>query len=324
MIHSDSTGTVERPLLFELQGHRGARGLKPENTLPSFEVALDVGVTSIETDIHLTRDGVPVLVHDPQLSDKLYSLTKGDGSFSPADHPQIRSLTLNQLRQGRADRNPDPRHFPRQDASVTPLARWFADQRGFDPYTSPTLADLFSFVDDYAGPPGAALGKSDAQRANAARLRFDLELKRVPFRPELVNDGYTGEAPALFERQIVAAVRQANVALRTVVRSFDNRCVKFLRQMEPGLTGAALMRYTTPVTPGDIARGAGASIYCPNYVFLDASQVQAAHAAGLRVLPWTVNERSDWEKLVAWGVDGITTDYPDQLAKWLCDRGIAF
>ena len=310
--------------MFELQGHRGARGLKPENTLPSFEVAIDLGVTSIETDIHLTRDGVPVLAHDPQLSNKLCSLKKSDGSFSLADHPRIRSLSLNQLRQCCADRNPDPQHFRRQDASVTPLARWFADQRGFDPYSPPTLADLFAFAEAYAGPPGAALGKSEAQRAKAAQLRFDLELKRVPFRPELVNDGYSGEAPALFERQVVAAVREANLVQRTNVRSFDNRCVKFLRQMEPGLTGAALMSYTAPVTPGDIASGARATIYCPNYIFLDASLVQAAHAAGLRVLPWTVNEPSDWEKLVAWGVDGITTDYPDQLAKWLCDRGIAF
>src|SRR5262249_39245786 len=128
----------------------------------------------------------------------------------------------------------------------------------------------------------------------------------------------------LFERQVVAAVGEANLVQRTKVRSFENRCVEVLRQMEPGLTGAGLVSYTAPGTPGAIASAARATIYCPNYIFLDASLGEGAPAARLRVLPWTVNEPSDWEKLVAWGVDGITTDYPDQLAKWLCDRGIAF
>jgi glycerophosphoryl diester phosphodiesterase len=310
--------------LFNLQGHRGARGLKPENTLPSFEAALDQGVTSIETDIHLTRDGVPVLLHDPCVSGALCSLTDGDGSFSLADNPLINALTLFQLRWCRADRNPDASRFPRQDASVTPLAQWFADQHGFDPYSPPTLADLFAFADAFAGSPGAAVGKSDALREKAARLLFDLELKRVPFHSELMNDGYTGEAPALLEQQILSAARAANVVERTIVRSFDHRCVRFLRQMEPGLTGAVLTGYTAPVSPGDLAQAADATIYCPSFDFLDPAQVHAAHAAGVTVLPWTVNEPSDWEKLIQWGVDGITTDYPDGLATWLCERGIAY
>jgi len=309
---------------FELQGHRGARGLKPENTFSAFESALDLGVTSIETDIHLTRDGVPVLMHDPRLSDSLCTLTNDDGSFSLSQHPLISALTLAQIRRCRADRNPDARRFPRQDASVTPLARWFGDQQGLDPYSPPTLPDLFALVDVYAGSPGAAMGKTDSQREKAARLRFDLELKRVPFHPEVINDSYTGEAPDLLEQKIVAAARAANVVQRTIVRSFDHRCVRFLRQMEPGLTGAVLLAYTAPVSPGDLAQTADASIYCPSFDFLDAEQVRAAHAAGTRVLPWTVNEPNDWEKLIDWGVDGITTDYPDRLATWLQERGITY
>jgi glycerophosphoryl diester phosphodiesterase len=309
---------------FDLQGHRGARGLKPENTFPSFEAALDLGVTSIETDIHLTCDGVPVLVHDPRLSESLCTLTDDDGSYSLSQFPLISALTLAQIRRCRADRNPDARRFPRQDASVTPLARWFADQQGLDPYSPPTLADLFAFVDAYAGSPGAAIGKTDSQREKADRLRFDLELKRVPFHPEVINDGYTGEAPALLEHQIVAAVRAANVVQRTIVRSFDHRCLKFLRQMEPGLTGAVLLAYTAPVSPGDLAQTADASMYCPRFDFLDPAQVRAAHATGVKVLPWTVNEPSAWEKLVESDVDGITTDFPDRLATWLQERGIPF
>src|SRR4051812_47700406 len=110
---------------FDLQGHRGARGLKPENTLPSFEAALDCGVTSIETDIHLTRDGVPVLTHDPQLT----------------DGTAVAALDLAELRKFRFDRNPDPVRFPEQEASVPPLSQWYGEENGIDPYSMPTLAD---------------------------------------------------------------------------------------------------------------------------------------------------------------------------------------
>src|SRR5262249_19692882 len=108
---------------FDLQGHRGARGRKPENTLPSFEAALDAGVTPIETDIHLPADGVPVLTHDPILG------------------APVRQLTLAELRQWRADVNPDPERFPEQDASVTPLAALFAARHSLDPYAPAALAD---------------------------------------------------------------------------------------------------------------------------------------------------------------------------------------
>ena len=88
---------------FELQGHRGARGLKPENTLPSFEAALDAGVTSIETDVHLTRDGVPVLVHDATLSPRFWWCPRRNRSKSPVPdlttQPLVSSLTLRQLRE---------------------------------------------------------------------------------------------------------------------------------------------------------------------------------------------------------------------------------
>src|SRR5260370_5972547 len=97
---------------FDLQGHRGARGLKPENTLPSFEVAFDLGVTSIETDVHLTMDGVPVLAHDGWVSRSHYRrLEKSDQPDFFRKVP-LAGLTLDQLRAYRGDRNPDPGRFP--------------------------------------------------------------------------------------------------------------------------------------------------------------------------------------------------------------------
>jgi glycerophosphoryl diester phosphodiesterase len=306
---------------FDIQGHRGALAHKPENTLPSFEVAIDVGATSVETDLHLTRDGVPVLLHDPRISAAACRVE--DNAIPLSQAPFVSSLTLAQLRCCRADRNRDTHRFPNQDASVTPLAQWYAEQQRIDPFTPPTLADLFAFTAVYAGPAGASAGKTDEQRARAARFRFDLELKRVPYHPLLINDGYTGERPGLFEEKIVEAVRAARVVSRTTVRSFDHRCVRFLRQLEPGLTGAVLTAIVAPVSPGELARATDASIYCPNYEFLDAQQVQSAHAAGVRVLPWTVNDPDDWERLLSWQVDGITTDYPDRLGTWLRGRNVS-
>lgn len=310
--------------LFELQGHRGARGLQPENTLPSFEAALDAGVTAIETDVHLTRDGVAVLLHDGIISGALYRLGEFGAAPDPATKPLVSTLTLVQLRGYRGDRNPDPARFPDQVNRVTPLARWYADKQGFDPYAPPTLTDLFAFAAAYAGIQGERAGKTPAQREQASRLRFDLELKRVPFYPALIGDNFTGKGPALLERTVLQAIHEAAVTKRTAVRSFDHRSVKAMRQLDPDLSVGVLIADTTPISPGQLARQADARFYCPSFQFLDEDQVRQAHAEGIRVLPWTVNEPDAWKRLLEWGVDGITTDFPDRLAKILRERKIAF
>src|SRR5262249_25471917 len=153
--HSRSQGCAMLNATFNLQGHRGARGLRPENTLPSFEAALDIGVTSIETDLHLSRDGHVILCHDSTLDERWHP------QFSQA---LLRDWTLAQLRVCRADHNPDWQRFPDQDASVTPLAADFAHRRNLDPYGLPSLDDLFDFVDAYS----ACAAKSEEQRQRAA------------------------------------------------------------------------------------------------------------------------------------------------------------
>jgi glycerophosphoryl diester phosphodiesterase len=286
---------------FDLQGHRGARGLKPENTLPAFEIAFDLGVTSVETDVRLTRDGVPVLFHDDRVG------------AAP-----INSLTLAELRGYRADRNPDPARFPQQDAAVTPLARWFAERHGLDPFAPPRLAELFAFAADYAGELGRLAGKTATQRQHAASVRFDLELKYTPFRPQLSGDVSDSRGSALLEERLLEIVRAAGMIERTSVRSFDHRCMRALRQAEPRLTAGVLIAGTAPVAPADLVLRADAQVYCPDFEFLDQEQVRQCHAAGIRVVPWTVNEPADGQRLLDWGVDGITTDYPD---RFLIERG---
>jgi glycerophosphoryl diester phosphodiesterase len=297
------------PATFELQGHRGARGLKPENTLPGFETALDLGVTSIETDVLLTRDGVPVLIHDAKITPRLCRRLRGSTSPDPASEPLVSSLTLAELRGYRANRNPDRKRFPEQDAAVTPLARQVARRLGIDPYTPPTLSDLFALAD---------------KCERAGQVIFDLELKRVPYYPAVIGDEFDGMTPGLLEWRVEATLAAPGTRHRVRVRSFDHRAVRMLKSLNTDLTAAILVAETAPVDPAALAEAAGADTYCPDYRFLDAAQVRACHAAGVRVLPWTVNEESDWRRLIDWGVDGITTDYPDRLAKLLQSRGIEY
>jgi glycerophosphoryl diester phosphodiesterase len=309
---------------FDLQGHRGARGLRPENTLPSFEAALDAGVCSIETDVHLTAEQIPILFHDHALSERFCRLLPGGTGPVPSARPLLRTLTLAQFRRYRADINPDPQRFPAQDPGVTPLAAAFSVARGMDPYTLPTLAEFFAFVAAYAGEQGAAAGKTPRQQERARQVCLDLELKRVPFHPELLGDGYDAVHPGALESLVVEAVREAGLVRQVAVRSFDHRCVLHVKRLEPDLRTAVLVEGTAPVQPAAITRRAGAGTYCPDVDFLDRLQVRQLHKAGLRVVPWTVNEPADWERLLDWGVDGITTDYPDRLAEWLRARGIDF
>jgi glycerophosphoryl diester phosphodiesterase len=311
-------------LRFDLQGHRGARDLRPENTLCSFEAALDYCVTSIETDVHLTADAVPVLVHDPIIGKPIFTFSAGFRAPDPARPLLVSQLTLEQLRTITADGNPDRSRFPDQKAGATPVALAFAQKAGIHPNTPPTLADLFGFTQAYAGTMGERAGKTQRQRSRAASVYFDLELKRVPFHPVVIGDGFAGDAPALFEERVVDAVRSAGMLERTIVRSFDHRCVRAVKRLEPSLITAVVATGTAFISVPSIVRAAAADIYCPDYMFLDPSIVAQAHLAGIRVLPWTVNTPADWDKLVAWGVDGITTDFPGRLAQWLEGRGIDF
>ena len=116
---------------------------------------------------------------------------------------------------------------------------------------------------------------------------------------------------------MAATVQEAEVAGRTTVRSFDHRCVRRLRALEPRLTGAVLIAHTAPVAFTELVFRADARIYCPSFDFVDEELVRQAHAEGVCVLPWTVNEPEHWKRLIDWGVDGLTTDYPNRLAERL-------
>lgn len=290
---------------YDLQGHRGARGLRPENTLPAFEAALDLLVTTLEADVHLTADGQVVVWHDPVIDPSKCGLTPASPAGLPdPDDPRVageelrvRALTAGRLAGYRCDRNPDPGRFPRQITEPGAVAG--------DDYGIATVSELFEFVASYAASPD----KTDEQRANAAEVLFNLETKRVADDPQTIDDGFDGINAGPLELALLAAIEAAGVTERTTVQSFDHRSLWAVAATGSEVALAALSSRSLPDF-GDLAKG-GASVWSPNQSLVSPASLENAHAAGLAVIPWTVNDPDDMQRLLELGADGIITDRPD-------------
>ncbi|GAA4333811.1 glycerophosphodiester phosphodiesterase [Variovorax defluvii] len=292
---------------FDLQAHRGGRALAPENTLAAFDNAMDMGVTTLELDIGLTADGVVVISHDTVLNPD--HTRDASGAFLTASGPAIRTLSLAQVQRydvGRIDPS-------------TNYGRQFAKQVPRDGERIPTLAALFERV----------------RERGATQVRFNIETKLDPGRPEETAP------PEIMVRALLAEIDKAGVGPRVTVQSFDWRTLALVGQWAPQLQRAYLTsgrtlqdpRWTGGLrradfgsTPRLVRAAAGRSerpvIWSPAFNDLTAVQVQEARALGLKVLPWTVNERADMVRLLDWKVDGIITDDPAVLRDVLRERGM--
>ena len=289
----------------DLQGHRGARGLAPENTLAAFKTALAIGVTTLETDLALTRDGVLVLSHEPRLH---AALTRGaDGRWLTEDGATIFSLTAGDLAQYDVGRlNPAHKY----------AAQWI-DQKASDGERIPTLQQLFDLARDTRSPGGTP-------------VRFNIETKITPASGDMTPD------PERFARAVVDAVRAAKMSERVTVQSFDWRTLREVKKLAPGMSTACLkiesqnMNTVTPDTSGAspwhgglkredhegslprMVQAAGCNIWSPFWRNVTPENIAETHALKLKIIPWTVNDPAEIERLAALGVDGIITDYPDR------------
>lgn len=283
---------------FDLQGHRGARGLAPENTLPAWQKALALGVDTIECDMAITRDGVVVVHHDLRLNP---DTTRGpDGQWLTQPGPPIHTLSYAQLQQYDVGRL----------RPGSAYAREFASQEPIDGTRIPRLSDLFDLV----------------RRSGNTRVGFDCETKIDP------TDSAATLAPEAFARQVIAEVREQGMAERMMVQSFDWRTLQVVQAEAPEirtvyLSSPRTLRPEGPerVSPwlagfdperhgGSVPRAvhaAGGRIWAPNQGYLTADMLAEAHALGLRVIPWTVNDPATMRRLVDMGVDGLISDRPD-------------
>jgi glycerophosphoryl diester phosphodiesterase len=289
----------------DIQGHRGARGLKPENTLPAFEAALDLGVTTLEFDLHFTADDDVVIWHDPVITPDKCGLRSGapdsvpdpdDPETSP-DELAVRALTVSDLHWYDCVRNPDSDRFPDQDPSATELA-------GSD-FRLVTLEELIEFIETYE----ASATKTDAQRSGARMIRFNIETKREPGVPSSTGDGFDGVNAGPFELRILEIIAEHGLHDRVVIQSFEPRSLRAIHAVEPDIGLAILTAFFD--VPFEEITALGISIWSPSSETATDPLVTKAHSVGLAVVPWTVNDVDEMEALIGRGVDGFITDRPD-------------
>ena len=261
----------------ELIGHRGARALFPENTVAGFRSALAAGVRAFEIDVGMTRDGVAVLSHDACLSPDLTRMPDGrwidsaDMALRDLDYADLQAFDVGRLRPGSRTAKRFPRQLPVDGAAI------------------PTLEEVLRLH---------------------TRARWTIEVKTYFNRPNLTLP------PERIVEAVADAADRAGAAKRVIVQSFDWRGPRHLRRLRPDLDYAWLTTRATRAWRGGQARlpdtvvEQGGGTWSPQFREVTPRLVERAHAAGLRVVPWTVNAPDAVVRLAKWGVDGIISDDP--------------
>ncbi len=294
---------------FDSQGHRGARGLLPENTLPAFAKALAIGVTTLELDVLVTSDNILVITHNQSLQPE--TTRNKNGNWLNETGPAIRSMTLQQLITYDVGKlKPGTKYqsrFPRQVA--------------LEGVHIPTLVELIQLIN----------------RSGNTELRLNIETKLNPMKPELTPD------PEKFIALLLKTLKEQNFSDRVTIQSFDWRTLQevqkqapaiptsyltaqqnWLDNIQPGQQGASVWTAGFDIDDfdGNVAamiKAAGGKIWSSFHREISADKVKQAHDMGLKVKVWTVNNSERMQTLINMGVDGIITDYPDKLRQVLQD-----
>jgi glycerophosphoryl diester phosphodiesterase len=291
---------------FDLQGHRGARGLLPENTLPAYQAAWRIGVSTLELDVGISSDGVVVVSHDRALNPEITRDAQGQWIAAPLLVNALPLKTLQSFDVGRI--NP-----------ASAYAQRFAQQTPLDGTRMPTLAQVFETFQSTA-------------------LHFNIETKISPDHP------YDTVSPQVFVDRLLAVVHAHGMAQRVIVQSFDWRTLALVQQLAPGVRTACLTaqqpwtdnispqpgraRWTSLLNAKDypdvpsLVKAAGGSIWSPYFGDLTVALVTRAQSLGLQVIPWTVNTAAELHNVIAMGVDGLISDYPDLAVATLNQKGM--
>ncbi len=296
---------------FDLHGHRGARGLRPENTLAAFGHALAIGVSTLELDTAVTRDGAVVVTHDSELNPDI--TRDASGQWLKATGPTMLSMTYAEIARYDVGRiRPD-----------TPYAIRFKDQTAVDGERIPRLSDVFAL----------------ARLRGNAQVRFNIETKLDPRKPDATPK------PDAFAAAVVKEIREAGMEKRSTIQSFDWGTLKVVKRIAPEIPTVGLTTQQgnddnigvgkagpSPWLGGldvddfggsvpKLVKAAGIPVWSPNYLDLKATMVGEAHSLGLLVIPWTANEPVDMVRLIDMGVDGLISDRPDLLREVLAKKG---
>ncbi|WP_233254463.1 glycerophosphodiester phosphodiesterase [Limnohabitans sp. 2KL-51] len=295
----------------DLQGHRGARGLLAENTLPSFALALQMGVTTLELDVVVTQDDVLVISHDPALNPDI--TRDAQGRFLSNKGPDIRQLTFERLQSYDVGR-------------IKPTSRYaqtFSAQKDLDGVRIPRLKDLFELV----------------KAQGHTQVKFAIETKITPQRPDQTPD------PERFVQLLLKEIKEHSMSERVQILSFDWRTLQAVQKTAPGMPTVYITAQLAALDNLGIKAGqpsawtagfqhaqhgsvpkmikaAGGTHWSSFWRELDAQKVREAQSLGLKVLAWTVNDRETMGQMLDLGVDGLVTDRPDIAIELLKARGL--
>jgi glycerophosphoryl diester phosphodiesterase len=264
----------------DVQGHRGARGLVPENTIPAFIRALEEGVTTLELDVVITKDKRVVISHEPYMSASICSKPNGQ----PVTNSEMQQFNIYQMTYAEVSRF---------DCGIRGNSR-FPEQQKMA-VSKPLLVDMIKQVEDYLAEKGLP------------KIAYNIELKCTP-----KGDGISHPQVEEFADIVQTVLDQVLTNDRYTIQCFDFRVLKYYHQKYPDVDLVALVENMKGVKGNLKELGFVPEVYSPYHALLSRKDIELCHQEGMKVIPWTVNDRDRMEKLVNWGVDGIITDYPDR------------
>lgn len=267
----------------DMQGHRGARGLVPENTIPAFIRALEEGVNTLELDVVISKDKKVVVSHEPYMSGSI--CTKPNGEFVSDDEAKyinIFEMTYDEISEYDCGIRGNSR-FPEQEKMAV---------------KKPLLEDLIKTVEAY-------LVEHDLPKVG-----YNIELKSSP-----KGDAIYHPDVAEFSDLVKALLDKHLTSDRYSIQSFDFRVLKYWFDTYEGITLVALIENLKSVENNIMDLGFKPAVYSPYYKTLNQKKIDECHTLGMKVIPWTVNDLDDIKKLIGQGVDGIITDYPNLISE---------
>jgi glycerophosphoryl diester phosphodiesterase len=265
---------------FDKEGHRGCRGLMPENTLPAMMKAIALGVTTLEMDIVITADKEVILSHEPFFNHEI-TTRPGGGFVTEAEEKLLNIYKMNYVEVLKYDVGikPHPR-FPKQEKI---------------PAIKPRLADVITAVESTV-------------EEKKKKPFYNIETKCLPF-----SDNIYHPQPAELVELLMGVINEKGIVNRVIIQSFDFRTLQYLHQKYPSVKTAMLIEDTdkTSFENNLVKLGFTATIYSPHFSLVTEDLVKKCHDKKMKLIPWTVNDKATIDKLKKMGVDGIITDYPD-------------
>jgi glycerophosphoryl diester phosphodiesterase len=269
------------PDSFDVQGHRGCRGLMPENTIPAMIKAIDLGVTTLEMDAVVTKDRQLILSHEPFFSHEISR--KADGNA--VELAEEKKFNIYQMP-----------YFETQQFDVGLKAHPRFLQQYKMPAKKPLLSDVIDSVEHYC------------TFQKRKRPYYNIETKSQP-----ITDNIFHPSPEEFVDLLIHVINQKGIAERVIIQSFDYRTLHVVKRKYPLIKTAVLVEDfdKQPFEQQLKKLGFTPTIYSPHYSLINEQLISKCHAKDIKVIPWTVNDKPTIDRLLKMGVDGIISDYPD-------------